>query len=283
MNEERGRMFTAKVGDLNIYYEVHGKGEPLLLIMGYGANSQWWYRQVPAFSQDYKVIIFDNRGTGRSDKPDAPYTMAMMAGDAAGLLEAIGIEAAHVFGVSMGGMIAQELALGYPEKVLSLILGCTTPGGRNTVLPDNEALTFLFDHERRRQLPLEEQAKELLPFLFSQDFLDKNRNLLGDFISHAFEHITPLHGYQMQGEAINSYNVYDRIPEITAPTLVITGTGDRLIPAENSRILASRIPNAELVLFENVGHGFTGELPEESNSAVLDFLRRHSHSRKALA
>ena len=276
-------MPTVRVSDIDIYYEVHGEGEPLLLIMGYGANSQWWYRQVPAFSREFKVIVFDNRGTGRSDKPDIPYTMAMMAGDAAGLLEAIGIEAAHIFGVSMGGMIAQELVLGYPEKLISLILGCTTPGGRNTVLPDNEALTFLFDHERRRQLPLEDQARELMPFLFSQDFIDKNRELLENFIANAFEYITPIHGYQRQGEAINSYNVYDRIPEIQAPTLVIAGTGDRLIPVENSRILASRIPNAELVLFENVGHGFTGEVPEEANNAVLEFLRRHSGSRRACA
>jgi 3-oxoadipate enol-lactonase len=271
-------MPTARVADINIYYEVHGEGEPLLLIMGYGANSQWWYLQVAAFSQKYKVIVFDNRGTGLSDKPDVPYTMLMMADDAAGLLDAIGVDAAHVFGVSMGGMIAQELVLHHPEKVISLVLGCTTPGGHNTILPDQEALDFLLDHERRRNLPIEEQGRELLPFLFSQEFLDKNQDRADHFISQAFERITPIHGYQRQGEAFMSFNVWDRLPEIKVPTLLMTGTADRLIPAENSRLLASRIPDAELILYENVGHGFTGEVAQEANRAVLDFVGRHSRA-----
>ena len=276
-------MPTARVGDLDIYYEIHGEGEPLLLIMGYGIDSQWWYTQIPAFSPEYKVIVFDNRGSGRSDKPDIPYTIEMMAGDAAGLLEVIGIDAAHVFGASMGGMIAQELVLGYPEKVISLVLGCTTPGGRNTALPDDEAVMFLFDHERREQMPLEEQARELLSFFFSQEFIDNNENRLEEFISKVFQYITPLHGYRRQGEAINKFNAYDRVPEIKAPTLIISGTGDRLVLVENSRILASRIPDAELVLFENVGHCFTGEVPEEANRAVLDFLKKHSRTQRAAA
>lgn len=273
-------MPTARVGDISLHYEVYGEGEPLLLIMGYGADSNWWYLQTAAFSQEFRVIVFDNRGTGLSDKPDVPCTMRMMADDAAGLLDALDVEAAHVFGVSMGGMIAQELVLHHPEKVMSLILGCTTPGGHNAVPPEPEALLFLLDFERRRNLPLEQQAKELLPYLFSREFLDRNRNRVGEFLARAFEHLTPVHGYQRQSEAFMGFKAYDRLPEIKAPTLVIAGTADRLVPAENSRILASRIPNAEMVLFENVGHGFTGEAAEESNKAVLDFLRRHS-GRKA--
>lgn len=272
-------MFTAKVGDLNIYYELHGKGEPLLLIIGYGANSRWWYPQITSFSQEYRVIAFDNRGTGQSDKPDIPYTIEMMAEDAAGLLEAIGIDAAHVYGISMGGMIAQEFALHYPSKVTSLILGCTTPGGRNAVMLDQEALTVLFDTDRRKHLTLEEQGRELLPFLFSQEFIDKNPDIMDAFIADMLEYPTPPHGYQRQGEAVMGFNAYDRLPEIKVPTLVIAGAADRLIPVENSRILASRIPNAELVILENMGHGFTGEAPEEANKAVLDFLGLHCRSR----
>jgi len=120
-------MPTAKVDDISVYYETLGEGEALLLIMGYGSYSGHWFRLIPSLSNDYRVVAFDNRGTGQSDKPDIPYTIEMMAGDATGLLEAIGIDAAHVFGVSMGGMIAQEFALRYPGKVISLILGCT-PG-----------------------------------------------------------------------------------------------------------------------------------------------------------
>ena len=268
-------MATVKVGDINIYYEVHGEGEPLLLIMGYGANSRWWDPQIPVFSQEYQVIAFDNRGTGQSDKPDIPYTMEMMEEDTVGLLEAIGINAAHVFGVSMGGMIAQEFALRYPHKVMSLILACTTPGGRNAVMPDEEAMTFLFDMGRMKDMTLEEQARELLPFLFTKEFIDKSPKLIDELIAGILEYVTPLHGYQRQGEAIMRFNAYERLPEIKAPTLVMAGTADRLIPVENSRIIASRIPGAELVIFENMGHGFLGEVLEEANKAVLDFLRRH--------
>jgi len=269
-------MPTARVGDINLHYEVHGEGEPLLLIMGYGADSNWWYLQTAAFSQEFKVIPFDNRGAGLSDKPDASYTMRMMADDAAGLLDALDIGAAHVFGVSMGGMIAQELVLHHPEKVMSLILGCTMPGGHNAVPPEPESLLFLLDFERTKSLPLEQQVEELLPYLFSRGFLERNRDHVGEFIARAFEHPTPIHGYRRQSEAFMGFNVYDRLPEIKVPTLVIAGTADRLVPVENSEILASRIPDAELVVLENVGHSFTGEAPEESNKAVLDFLRRHS-------
>jgi 3-oxoadipate enol-lactonase len=272
-------MPTAKVGDINICYEVTGEGEPLLLIMGYGANSRWWYPQITSFSQEYRVIAFDNRGTGQSDKPDIPYTIEMMAEDAAGLLEAIGIDTAHVYGISMGGMIAQEFALRYPGKVTSLILGCTMPGGRNMVMPDQEASTVLFDMERRQRLTLEEQARELLPFLFSQEFIDKNPDIIDALIANMLEYPTPPHGYKRQGEAVMGFNAYDRLPDIKASTLVIAGAADRLIPVENSRILASRIPGAELVIFEDMGHGFTGEAPEEANKAVLDFLRRHRSSK----
>lgn len=272
-------MPVEKVSDLNIYYEIHGKGEPLLLIMGYGAYSRWWYAQIPVFSQEYQVIAFDNRGTGQSDKPDIPYIMEMMVGDTVGLLEAIGIDAAHVYGMSMGGMIAQEFALHHPDKVISLILACTSPGGRNAVIADQEALTFLFDTERRKHLTLEEQARELLPFLFSQEFIDKNAELMDRFIAMILKYPTPAHGYKRQGEAIMGFNAYDRLPEIKAPTLVMAGTADRLIPVENSRIIASRILGAELVIFENMGHGLLGEAVEEANKAVLDFLGQHRRSR----
>lgn len=277
-------MPTVKVGDINIYYEIHGEGEPLLLIMGYSGNSRWWYPQIPGLSREYQAIAFDNRGTGQSDKPDIPYTTETMAGDALGLLEALATDAAHIYGVSMGGMIAQEFALRYPDKVISLILGCTTPGGPNSIMADAEAMTFLFDMERMKRLTPEEGAREMLPFLFTQEFIDKNPKLIEEFIAGMLEYnITPLHSYQRQGEAIMRFNAYDRLPQIKAPTLVIAGTADRLIPVENSRILASRIPNAELVILENVGHGFFTEALEEANKAILDFLGRHRRFRRARA
>ena len=150
-------MPTAKAGDINLYYEVHGEGQPLLLIMGYGSNSGHWFVILPHLVSRFKVIIFDNRGTGRSDKPDIPYTAEMMTGDIIGLLDAIGIGAAHVFGVSMGGMIAQELALRHPGRVKKLILGCTSCGGPHSVRSSPESAAFLFDPERAK-LSDEERA-----------------------------------------------------------------------------------------------------------------------------
>ncbi len=272
-------MPAAKVGDVNIYYEAHGKGEALVLIMGYGGSSAWWFWQVPVFSRQFRVIAFDNRGTGQSDKPDMPYTMEMMAADVAGLLESIGVGAAHIFGVSMGGMIAQHFALHYPEKVISLVLGCTMCGGPHSIIPDTEAMSALFDMERLQSLTPEEMMRDLLPFLFSQEFIDSNRVFIDQFIAKTTEYVTPLHSYVSQAAAIGERDTYERLPEIKVPTLVIAGDADRLIPVENSRLLASRIPKTELVILKNMGHGFWVEAETEANKVVLDFLRRHRRSR----
>jgi pimeloyl-ACP methyl ester carboxylesterase len=272
-------MPKVKVGDVNIYYEVHGKGEALVLVMGYGGSSAWWFPQVPVFSRQYRVVAFDNRGTGQSDKPDMPYTMEMMAADVAGLIENIGIKAAHIFGVSMGGMIAQHFALSYPEKVISLVLGCTMCGGPHSIIANAEAMSALFDMERMQRLTPEESMRELLPFLFSQEFINSNRVFIEQFIAKTTEYVTPLHSYVSQAAAIGEHDTYERLPEIKAPTLVIAGDADRVIPIENSRLLASRIPQAELVILKKMGHGFWVEAETEANKVVLDFLKRHRRSR----
>ena len=272
-------MPIVKFGDVSIYYEVHGDGEVLVLIMGLGGSSAWWFRQVPLFSRQYRVVAFDNRGTGQSDKPDMPYTMEMMAGDLAGLLEGIGIDTAHVFGVSMGGMIAQHFALRHPRRVISLTLGCTTCGGPHSIMPDAEAMRVLFDMERMQRLTPEERARETLPFVMSQEFINKNPGLIQQLMAKMMEHVTPLHGYIRQAEAIMGHDTYERLSEIKAPTLVIAGDADKLVPVENSRLLASRIPHAELVILKNMGHGFNIEAADETSKAVLDFLRRHGRSR----
>jgi len=272
-------MSTAKVGDINIYYEIHGKGEPLVLIYGYAAHSGLWFRQIPILSKKYRVIAFDNRGVGRSDKPDIPYTMAMMAGDVAGLLDVIGVDAAHIFGISMGGMIAQHFALNYPQRVISLILGCTTCGGVRSIQPKPESMVALFDFERLKKTP-EEFVRQLIPFLFSQEFIEKNPAIVEKRVAKSLEYPTPPHGATRQAAAMMGHDTYELLPKIKLPTLVIAGDNDRAIPLENSRILASRIPKTELVIIKGAGHEFFIEDPQESNKVVLGFLERYKKSWK---
>ena len=271
-------MPAIKVGDIDIYYEVHGEGEPLVLIMGYGSDIGWWFRQIPALSQEYRVVVFDNRGAGRSDKPDIPYTMEMMARDVAGLLDVIGIDSAHIYGVSMGGYIAQHFALCYSKRVTSLILGCTSFGGSHRVKSPPEIRDLLHNYERIKQLTPEEHARETLDVIVSPEFIRNNQDVVGQFIRKVTEYVTPVHGLIRQKEAIDSHNTYDRLPKMKAPTIVICGDADRMIPVENSRLLASRIPNAELIMLEKIGHGFFLEAADEANKVILDFLRRNRRS-----
>ncbi|MEI6186449.1 MAG: alpha/beta hydrolase, partial [Dehalococcoidia bacterium] len=202
-----------------------------------------------------------------------PYTSEMMTGDIVGLLDATGIGATNVFGVSMGGMIAQEFTLRYPGRVKSLILGCTTCGGPNSVRSTPEATAFLFDPERAK-LTDEEKAYSTIPWLWNQDFIDKNPQAVKRYVATTTGYPTPPHAYICQGNFMLNFNSFDRLPQIKAPTLVICGAEDRLIPPENSKILASRISDSELVILENAAHGFISDSAEESSKIVLKFLAK---------
>ena len=257
-----------------MYYEIHGEGEPLVYITGAGGNTTQCYGYIPVYSREYRLILFDSRGAGQSDAPDMPYTMEIMADDLAGLLDTIGINASHIWGVSMGGMIAQQFALRYPEKVRSLILACTYCGGPgSSLMTDPEVMRAT---ERMQGLPLKESMMEMLRLMVSQKFIDDNPGLIREMVEQMTKHPAPPHGRMRQTEAAMAHNTYERLPEIKAPTLVIHGDADKLINVENSRIIASRIPGAELVILKNMGHLFALEAEDESNRITLDFLRRHS-------
>jgi pimeloyl-ACP methyl ester carboxylesterase len=233
-----------------------------------------WFRILPLLVREYKVIAFDNRGAGRSDKPDIPYTMEMMADDIAGLLDAIGIEAAHTFGVSMGGMIAQNYALRHPDKIISLMLGCTRCGGTHGIPADSEARGAL-NPELIEYLSPEERTRATLPFIYSREFIDNSPDVIETLIEIIEENPVDPIAYTHQMEAANGHDTYDRLPEIRIPTLVIAGDVDRLIPVENSRIIASRIPGAELAMLEGKGHGFYTEAPDDTCRILIDFMRRN--------
>jgi pimeloyl-ACP methyl ester carboxylesterase len=240
--------------------------------MGLGANATSWVMQIPDFSREYRVIAFDNRGSGRTDKPKSPYTMPQMADDAVGLLDHLGIESAHVFGMSMGGMIAQELALRYPNRVRTLVLGGTMTGGPNAVVASQQLIRQWVS---TATLPLGQAVENGLQFLYSEEFIARNKERL---VKRALElaHLQPpIDALRRQVMAVVKFNAYDRLAEIKTPTLIISSSEDQIVPPENSRILAERIQGAELVELDGAGHGFLAEKAEEANAAVLSFLRRH--------
>jgi len=265
-------MPQVKAGDVNLYCEVSGEGPPLLLINGYGDHAGHWFCMRPVLERCFKIVTFDNRGAGRSDKPDVPYTMKMLAGDAAALLDSLCITRAHIFGVSMGGMVAQELALGYPQKLNSLVLGCTIPGGINTVYPDPEVLAFLLDGDRSKRLSPEQMAREMWTYTCTAAFRQAHPEVGEEYVRVTTMFPASQHGLQRQGDAIAGHDAYDRLPGIMTPTLVIAGVEDKLVPPQNSINLAERIAEAKVVLLEKAGHGFFYEAAERAGNVITDFL-----------
>ncbi|MGH8245344.1 MAG: alpha/beta fold hydrolase [Gammaproteobacteria bacterium] len=265
-------MSTITANGIEIYYEIHGSGEPLLLIMGLGANATAWYLQIPEFSRQHQVIAFDNRGAGRSDKPNEPYTIAQMADDAAGLLDALNVTSAHVFGVSLGGMIAQELTLRHPQRVRTLILGATMCGGPRAAFAGAELVQQFVS---LASLPMEQAAERGLSILYSEGFIQQNRERLVRRALEVSHLMPPMYAIQRQFMALIGFNTYDRLASIRTPTLVLSGTADRVIPAPNSQLITEAVPGARLIEFPAAGHGFLVECADEVNAAVLEFLRSH--------
>ncbi|MCH7811025.1 MAG: alpha/beta fold hydrolase [Chloroflexi bacterium] len=269
-------MPTARANDIDLYYEEHGEGEPMLLIMGWGGNATTWAPQIPGLAEHYRVIAFDNRGVGRSSAPEEPYTIPQMANDTLGLLDALEVPRAHVFGVSMGGMIAQELALATPERVNALILGCTSPGGPNAAgsnrLRDN--IDTFQEKTANGGRPDQDWFSEFMKHLWTEEALARSDSNLQDFVLSVIRHPPTPHGLRNQALAVAAYNAYDRLPEIRCPTLVVTGAEDELIAPRNSGILADRIPNAELRAFPGLKHAFHLERADLVNDLVIDFIQR---------
>ena len=260
----------ATVGDIRMYYEIHGEGEPLLLIMGLGGHILDWGWVLPEkLAEGRQVIVFDNRGAGRSDQPAGPYTIAEMANDTVGLLDAISVERADVFGVSMGGMIAQEMAVRNPDRISRLILGATSPGGDAQVLAPPEVQAYL---EPRLDLTLHEALWWSAPAGFPQEFIDGHPDVVERKVQANMAYPSSLDAYRAQLDAYRAFDIGDRISEISAPTLVIAGDSDILIPPENGRILAENIPGAEFCEIEGAGHLFWISHPNETYSAVAGFL-----------
>ena len=253
------------------YWDEQGSGEPLLLIMGLSYPSYMWHRSRPLLSKTHRTIAFDNRGIGQSDVPPGAYSIALMASDAAAVLDAARVDSAHVFGVSMGGMIAQEFALQYPSRVRSLILGCTTPGGPNAVRAEPAALQALI----RQGMTPEEAREAIIPFIYDPS---TPRDRIDEDMAIRMKWYPTPQGYAGQLQGIFAWEAYSRIAHITAPTLVIHGETDRLIPPANATLLAERIPGAKLFLIPGASHIFETDQPAAAHRAVTEFLAAHSNN-----
>jgi pimeloyl-ACP methyl ester carboxylesterase len=230
---------AVQVHDITIYYELHGAGEPLLLIPGLATDVSEYQGIIDALAQSVLVIALDNRGAGRTDKPDIPYSMELMAEDAAGLLDALNIKQAHILGISMGGRIALALALRHPEQVKSLILVST---GAKVPSPS-----------WRRRLQL-----ELAPRL--------------SLLRGTKQHPQPYYAFVRQREASQSYDCTDRLQEIRVPTLILHGKRDRVAPLRLAQEMRARIANAQLVTFPG-GHIFFFLRPRPFGETVIAFVK----------
>jgi len=263
-------MANVRVDDVQIHYEAIGEGFPLIMIMGLGANVDWWDpRMILELSKKFKVIMFDNRGAGRIDVSNRSYTVKLFADDTAGFMNALGISRAHVLGISMGGMIAQELALNYPEKVEKLILCSTNCGGSKSIPPSGEVLRMLVAD--RSLLSPEEIARMVTPLLFTKDFVKRNQDFIELSIQQIMKAPISNEAYMRQLKAIMEFDTYDRLHQIEVPTLILHGRQDVLVPFENASILAEAIPNVKVVYLDKSAHGLVEEM-DKMISILLDFL-----------
>jgi 3-oxoadipate enol-lactonase len=253
-------------GGSTLNYVRRGEGEPLLLIQGMGGNHLSWGEPfLEALGRDFDLVAYDHRGVGRSSRVTDPFTLVELADDAAALLDALGWESAHVVGVSMGGMVAQELALRHPERIRTLTLGCTYCGGEGSALASNEVSTklaeALMSGDPDRAIATSYEVNVSPGY-------GADQSAYATFYEMATALPTAVPVIMLQVQAIDAHDTLDRLGEITAPTLVIHGTADELLPYSNAVLIASRIPGARLETVEGVGHMFWWEQPERSAEAI---------------
>jgi pimeloyl-ACP methyl ester carboxylesterase len=258
----------AQSGDAQLYWESEGSGDPVLLIMGLGMNATGWWRTVPVLAEGLRVISFDNRGVGRSDRTNGPYNLRQMAGDALAVLDAAEVATAAVYGLSLGGIIAQQLMQRHPERVHALVLGASTPGGRRHELPDRDVLNFI---QRRAIMTPEEAAWASVPYSYARDTRERNAGRIGEDLVQRLQFPTTAAGYRAQLAAAWGYDGGNGLSAISVPTLVLHGTEDRIVPFANGELLADAIPGADLEVLEGAGHMYPTDAPH-ADRTVLRFL-----------
>jgi len=247
---------------VGLYYEVHGPegGAPLILLEGMGGDIPGWRRNIPVLATELRVVAYDFRGNGNSDEPTGPVTMATFVEDTIALLDAIDVERAHMYGQSFGGMVGQELGLTRPDRVRTLILGCTHAGPQHVL------------RGKASKVPKGEPWRAM----YAPGFPDAHPEHVAEDLRIGAAQPRHPEGGRRQWEAMQGFDSFDRLPTLRVPTLVLHGTEDQAIPVQNADLLAERIPGAELVLLEGAGHLYHSEQAAAADAAVLDFLRRHA-------
>jgi pimeloyl-ACP methyl ester carboxylesterase len=259
----------ARNGGVWLSWRAHGEGEPVLMIMGFMGSSKAWFRLLPHISRSHRAIVFDNRGTGDSDRPVGLWSMSDLVGDALAVLDAAGHDAAHVVGVSMGGMIAQHLALDHPERVSTLSLICTRPGQAEATPWRMVASVALRPFVGPgRTFPI------VAPLLYAERTRRERPEVLEDDLRVRFADQAPGATALGQIAAMRGHDTRERLHELKMPVLVMHGEDDALIPPENARELARLIPGAELVLLPDCGHLVATDAEKESAEALVGFIDR---------
>lgn len=259
-------MMAAAPDGTRLNYVVAGEGAPIMLVGGKTSSIDGaWWRYIPALAERLKVIAFDNRGAGESDKPKSPYSTTLMAEDALTVLHAAGESSAHLFGISLGGMILQQLALRHPDAVRSLILGATSCGGEPLSTAE-VAVPELADHPLRR-----------FANLYDARFILDHADWVAEDAKHFGK--MPLHAIVGQDQAARSHNVCDRLAEIRQPVLILHGRQDRMVPPARGEELARRLPSARLEILDQAGHQFHSEQFDTVLRLVLDFVEEVEQQR----
>ena len=267
------RDFAQTKDGLKLRYEIRGSGEPVALIMGFSGSGRGWGEAfLKLMEARFKIFVIDNRGTGESDKPDTEFTLRDMAADIAAVLDHAKTPRAHIFGISMGGMIAQEFALAYPERTRGLVLGCTNCGASHSVPADPAAIANLIPAPGMDPL---EQARRAFSVACGKAFLNSaaGQEILSQAIAEMGNYpITPMHTFMRQGQAIGGFDSFARLGQIKSPTLIIHGDDDSIVPYPNAEVLQGAIAGSKKHTLKAAGHMFFWEVPDEAARAACDFL-----------
>lgn len=252
-----------------LHHESTGAGSPVLLVMGLGMTATGWWRTVPVLAAaGLRVIAFDNRGVGRSDRPTGPYSVAEMAEDAVAVLDACAIDQAHIYGISLGGMIAQELVLRHPARVDRLVLGATTPGGHRAIAAGGATGEFF---GRRATMTAEEAVWASVPYNYARRTREQHAQRIGEDIVERLRYPIEPDPYRDQLAAALGHDAADRLSSIDAPTLVVHGVEDQMVPVENARVIADAIPGAVLESWPDAAHLYPTDEPQ-ADRQVAAFL-----------